>query len=82
MAQGVGGKGKEGRQWGRRELTTGRNLDFILLVRGRCEHFGAVMINLVVHPERVTVSFILRPRCPDSNQALSLTSFDPVIYCL
>ena len=56
---------------GRRELTIGRNVDFILLVRGRCEHFGAVMINLALHPERATVSFTLRPRCPDSNQALT-----------
>ena len=67
---------------GQRELTTGRNLDLILLVRGRCEHFENVMINLALHPERVTVSFTLRPRCPDSNQGLSLISFGPVTYCL
>lgn len=51
------GNGGRGGCEDQRELATGRNLNFLLCVRGSCEHVAAVMISLAVNLEHVTASF-------------------------
>lgn len=53
------GNGGRGGWEDQRELATGRNLNFLLCVRGSCEHVASVTISLVVNRQHVTASFRL-----------------------